>query len=177
MHGLSCRYSGCHIPQHAEVNETICHALESGGVPAVLVPVGVCHDDGKGPDGMSPIPWSQGLPLLWDLPVKTLSPHLICLLLQVVLAGDNRATQFLIRKVAINVQRGNAASVMATYAGLGRISFSAKSLTRFIVLFVVVVVRLYNSCFLMLCLHVFNTKFQIRAALPSERNQLFLTPW
>ena len=29
-------------------------------------------------------------------------------------SGDNRATQFLIQKVAINVQRGNAASVMAT---------------------------------------------------------------
>ena len=29
-------------------------------------------------------------------------------------SGDNRATQFLIQKVAIDVQRGNAASVMAT---------------------------------------------------------------
>ena len=29
-------------------------------------------------------------------------------------SGDNRATQFLIQKVAIGVQRGNAASVMAT---------------------------------------------------------------
>ena len=29
-------------------------------------------------------------------------------------SGDNRATQFLIQKVAINVQHGNAASVMTT---------------------------------------------------------------
>ena len=29
-------------------------------------------------------------------------------------SGDNRVTQFLIQKVAIDVQRGNAASVMAT---------------------------------------------------------------
>ena len=29
-------------------------------------------------------------------------------------SGDNRAIQFLIQKVAIDVQRGNAASVMAT---------------------------------------------------------------
>ena len=28
--------------------------------------------------------------------------------------GDNRALQFLIQKIAIDVQRGNAASVMAT---------------------------------------------------------------
>ena len=35
-------------------------------IPAVLEPVGVCHDDGKRPDSMSLIPWWQGLPLLWD---------------------------------------------------------------------------------------------------------------
>ena len=29
-------------------------------------------------------------------------------------SGDNRATQFLLQMVAINVQRGNTASVMAT---------------------------------------------------------------
>jgi len=39
----------------------------SGGVPAVLEPVGVCSDDGKRPDGMSLISWWRGLPLLWDL--------------------------------------------------------------------------------------------------------------
>ena len=47
-------------PQHAAVNETIHHALVCGGVPAVLELVGVCSDDGKRPDGMSLIPWSQG---------------------------------------------------------------------------------------------------------------------
>ena len=44
-------------------NETIRRALVSGGVPAVLEPVGVCRDDGKRPDGMSLIPWRRGLPL------------------------------------------------------------------------------------------------------------------
>jgi len=38
--------------------------------------------------------------------------------------GDNRATQFLIQKIAIDVQRGKAASVMATIPGLGRVYFS-----------------------------------------------------
>ena len=46
---------------HAAVIETIRHALVSGGVPAVLEPVGVCRDDGKRPDGMSLIPWSWGV--------------------------------------------------------------------------------------------------------------------
>ena len=65
-HGLSCRRSGGHIPRHAAVNETVHRALVSGGIPAVLEPVGVCRNDGKRPDGMSLIPWSRGLPLLWD---------------------------------------------------------------------------------------------------------------
>ena len=41
-HGLSCRHSGDRIPWHTAVNETICRALVSGGVPAVLEPVDVC---------------------------------------------------------------------------------------------------------------------------------------
>ena len=43
-HGLSCRRSGGRLPRHASVNETICRALVSGDVPAVLEPIGVCYD-------------------------------------------------------------------------------------------------------------------------------------
>ena len=35
-HDLSCRRSGSRIPRHAAVNETVCHALVSGGIPAAL---------------------------------------------------------------------------------------------------------------------------------------------
>ena len=113
---------------------------------------------------MSLIPWSRGLPLLWDCS-DTLAPsnlftsasgasrltnsaesarcrkyslipsfHFSPLCVETLGAwgscarslvrrigsrvmeqsGDNRANQFLIQKVAIDVQRGNAASVMAT---------------------------------------------------------------
>ena len=73
--GLSCRRSGGHIPWHATVNETIHRAMVSGGVPTVLEPVGVFRNDGKRPDGMSLIPWSRGLPLLWDFTCSdTLAP-------------------------------------------------------------------------------------------------------
>ena len=73
--GLSCQRSGGRLPRHASVNETIRRALVSGGVPAVLEPVGVCRDDGKRPDGMSLIPWRRGLPLLWDFTCSdTLAP-------------------------------------------------------------------------------------------------------
>jgi len=74
-HGLSCRHSGGCIPWHAAVNESVRRALVSGGVPAVLEPMSVCHDDGKRPDGMPLIPWRQGLPLLWDFTCSdTLAP-------------------------------------------------------------------------------------------------------
>ena len=116
---------------------------------------------------MSLIPWSQGLPLLWDFTysdtlvrsnlstsasganqlantaesakfrkysslipslhfspmcVETLGAWGTCahsLVRQIgswvmEQSGDNRATQFLIRRIAIDVQRENAASVMAT---------------------------------------------------------------
>ena len=74
-HGLSCQRSGGRLPCHASVNETIRRALVSGGVPAVLEPVGVCRDDSKRPDGMSLIPWRRGLLLLWDFTCSdTLAP-------------------------------------------------------------------------------------------------------
>ena len=63
-HGLSCRRSGGRISIHQSANETIRRALVSGGIPAVLEPVGVAREDGKRPDGMSLIPWEEGL--LWD---------------------------------------------------------------------------------------------------------------
>ena len=57
------------------MNETIHRALVFGGVPDVLEPVSVNCSDGKRPDGMSLIPWSRGLPLLWDFTCSdTLAP-------------------------------------------------------------------------------------------------------
>jgi len=158
---LSCRRSGGRIPQHVAANETVCRALVSGGVPAVLEPVGVCCDDGKRPDGMSLIPWRQGLPLLWDFICSdTLAPsnvstssrgasklansaesakikkyssltttfHFFSLCVETLGAWGSCACSLVRRigsrvmgqtrdnrqKNAINVQWGNAASVMAT---------------------------------------------------------------
>ena len=74
-HGLSCKRSGGRIPRHAAANQTIRRALVSRGVPAVLEPIGVCRNDGKRPGGMSMIPWSRDLPLLWDFTCSdTLAP-------------------------------------------------------------------------------------------------------
>ena len=166
------------------MNETIRRALVSGGVPAVLEPVGVCRNDGKRPDGMSLIPWSRGLPLLWVFTCsETLAPsnlsssasganrlansaesakcrkysslipsfHFSPLCVESLGAwgscarslvrrigsrvmeqsGDNRATQFLIQKVAIDVQRGNCFcnGNNTSIPGLGRVCLSTHCLS------------------------------------------------
>ena len=44
-------------------------ALATIEVPSVLEPVGLCHSDGKGPDGMSIVPGKRGKALVWDVTV------------------------------------------------------------------------------------------------------------
>lgn len=65
-HGLSCRYNSGRTARHGEANDILRRALVSAGIPAVLEPNGLCRDDGKRPDGITLIPWSKGLPLIWD---------------------------------------------------------------------------------------------------------------
>ena len=166
-HGLSCRRSGGRIPRHQAANETIRRALVTGGIPAILEPVGVSRDDAKRPDGMTLIPWEGGRPLLWDFTcsdtlatsnralaangpgaVADAAESLKCrkytsLVPSYIFApvciesmgawgasardlirkigrrvqeatGEPRSTSFLIQRLAIDVQRGNATSVMAT---------------------------------------------------------------
>ena len=54
------------LPRHAAMNDIICRALISAEVPSRLEPPGLCRSDGKRPDGISTIPWSNGKVLLWD---------------------------------------------------------------------------------------------------------------
>lgn len=45
------------------------------GVPSTLEPAGLSRSDGKRPDGLTLVPWSQGRPLVWHLTVPyTLAP-------------------------------------------------------------------------------------------------------
>jgi hypothetical protein len=67
IHGLSCRRAcGCQSRHHA-VNDIIWRAFGSAGIPASKEPSGLLRDDGKHPDGVSLIPWSQGRCVCWDV--------------------------------------------------------------------------------------------------------------
>ena len=65
-HGLSCRSSAGRIPRHLAANDIIKRALSSANVPSVLEPAGLSRQDGRRPDGLTLIPWSQGKCLVWD---------------------------------------------------------------------------------------------------------------
>ena len=66
LHGLACRKSaGRHI-RHNAVNDLIKRALASADVPAMLEPSSLSRDDGKRPDGLTIMPWSNGRCLVWD---------------------------------------------------------------------------------------------------------------
>jgi hypothetical protein len=69
IHGLSCRRASGRQSRHAAVNDIIWRALGSAGIPASKEPSGLLRDDGKRPDGVSLIPWSQGKAICWDVTV------------------------------------------------------------------------------------------------------------
>ena len=67
--------------RHREARHHACkgmehNALVSAKIPSQLEPAGLFRSDGKGPDGMTIVPWSCGQLLVWDMPL-VLTP-LIC---------------------------------------------------------------------------------------------------
>ena len=66
FHLLSCRFNEGRHPRHAALNDIICRALKSSGIPSVLEPVGLNRGDGTRPDGITIFPFSQGRALCWD---------------------------------------------------------------------------------------------------------------
>ena len=65
-HLLSCKFNEGRHPRHAAINDIICRALRSAGIPSILEPVGLDRGDGKRPDGISTFPFSQGKAICWD---------------------------------------------------------------------------------------------------------------
>ena len=65
-HLLSCRFDPGRHPRHTSLNDIIHRALSKAGVPAVLEPPGLDRGDGKRLDGISLVPFKNGISLCWD---------------------------------------------------------------------------------------------------------------
>ena len=66
-HGLSCKSSQVRLSQHNALNNIIYWSLVSAEVPSRLELSGLHRSDGKCPDGMTMVPWSEGRFLVWDV--------------------------------------------------------------------------------------------------------------
>lgn len=66
VHGLACSKSKGRHQRHKALNKIIQKALASAHIGAKLEPIGLSRDDGKRPDGVTEIPWSNGQRLVWD---------------------------------------------------------------------------------------------------------------
>ena len=62
-HGLSCHFSAGRLFRHAMI---LHRALSSANVPSRLEPTGLDRADGKHPNGITMVPWSNGRLLVWD---------------------------------------------------------------------------------------------------------------
>ena len=61
--------------RHNAVNDLIKRALASAGIPAILEPNSLSRSDGKRPDGLTVLPWSNGRCIVWDFTCPdTLAP-------------------------------------------------------------------------------------------------------
>ncbi|CAK9295356.1 unnamed protein product [Gordionus sp. m RMFG-2023] len=65
-HPLHCRFSKGRHSRHSAVNGTIFRALRSAQIPATLEPCSLSTENNIRPDGLTLIPWSNGIPLAWD---------------------------------------------------------------------------------------------------------------
>ena len=66
-HGFSCSKSQGRQSRHAAIIGIVRHLLAPIKVLLHLEPSGICHSDGKHPDGASIVPWKNGRVLVWDV--------------------------------------------------------------------------------------------------------------
>ena len=63
-HCFACNRNNSKILRHSMINEVLSRALKSAGCPNILEPSYM--EDNKRPDGITTIPFRNGLPLAWD---------------------------------------------------------------------------------------------------------------
>ena len=98
LHGLSCWRSQGRRARHSELNQIIHRSLAAIQVPSTLEPRGLYRSDGRRPDGLSLIPWSQGRSLVWDATCRdTFAPSYLHTL------APSKQAQLLTRQLHKNV--------------------------------------------------------------------------
>ena len=61
--------SGSVASRHGIINDIVCRAFTSAGIPAIKEPTGLIKEGALRPDGMTLTPWSEGRSLTWDVTV------------------------------------------------------------------------------------------------------------
>ena len=69
LHALSCKFGIGRLSRHGIINDIVCRAFTSAGIPAIKEPTGLIKGGALRPDGMTLTPWSEGRSLTWDVTV------------------------------------------------------------------------------------------------------------
>ncbi|XP_055340939.1 uncharacterized protein LOC129590009 [Paramacrobiotus metropolitanus] len=151
-HGLSCSYSAGRHARHGGLNNIVCRACVSAGIPAKLEPRGTSSTTDQRPDGCTTFAWKRGMCLAWDVTcVDTMAlshrpstsvtagryifspiafetmgpwgPSAIAIVKELGKrlqqhTGERRSHEFLRQRLSLEIQRGNAASILGTMDGV-----------------------------------------------------------
>ena len=69
FHALLCKFGIGRLSRHGIINDIVCRAFTSAGIPAHKEPTGLIKGGTLRPDGMTLTPWSEGRSLTWDVTV------------------------------------------------------------------------------------------------------------
>ena len=98
-HRLSCRFSAGRHFCHAMLNDILHRALSSANIPSLLEYTGLDRADGKHPNGITMVPWSNGRLLVWKSTcVDTFAPSHLSMTASEVCAAVNQGEQTKIKK-------------------------------------------------------------------------------
>ena len=99
LHGLSCMRGIGRLSRHNHINDIMCRAFASAGMPTVKEPTGLIPGTELRPDGLTLIPWSSGKCLTWDVTViDTLAPSNLNHTIHVAGSAAEAAAEFKNRK-------------------------------------------------------------------------------